>query len=128
MPTQANLMGAGCPALQSQASTGIFTIGLTGAGSSSRTAALSLPSDFSVFTTVSANTGARLPDGTAGYTNPGDTWIVVNHRASALLVYPFPSTGKIANGSAGAAFSVGSLKTATFLNIGIDTWAASLSA
>jgi len=121
-------MGAGCAPLQAQASTGIFTTGLTATGTSSRTAALSLPSDFTVFTTVAANTGARLPDCTLGNVNPGDTFIVVNHGASTLLVYPFPSTGKIANGSAGSGFSVATLKTATFLNIGVDTWAAALSA
>lgn len=124
MPTQANLMGSGCAALQAQASVGIFTNSLTATGSSSQANSLALPSDFCVVTTTAANTGVRLP--AVGVT-VGDTYIVVNHGASTLSVFPAVG-GSIAAGSANAAFSVGTLKTAYFLYIGSLNWAASVSA
>lgn len=124
MPTQLNLMGAGCPALQAQASVGIFSGALTATGTSSQANSLALPSDFNVITTCAANTGVRLP---AVGVNPGDTYIVVNHGLSTLSVFPAVG-GTIAAGSANAAFSVATLKTATFMFIGSLNWAASLSA
>jgi hypothetical protein len=51
----------------------------------------------------------------------------MNHGANTLSVYP-PTGGKIANGSANAAFSVAANKMATFVNIGSGNWAASVSA
>lgn len=125
MPTQSNLMGSGCPALQAQASVGIVTPSATAAGNSQGTA-LALPSDFVVFTTVAASTGTILP-ATGPQCNLGDSFIVVNHGANTLSVYP-PSGGKIANGSANAAFSVAASKTAYFTSIGGGNFAASLSA
>lgn len=128
MPTQSNLMGSGCPALQAQASVGLLTTNsnnLTATGSTQGTALL-LPSDFNVFTTVAASTGAILP-ATGPQCNLADTFIVVNHGANALSVYP-PSGGKIANGSTNAALSVGANKTAWFLSLGNGNFAASVSA
>jgi len=128
MPLQSNLMGAGCPALQAQASVGILnnnSNALTATGSSQGTA-LALPSDFNIFTTVAASTGTILP-ASGPQCNPGDTYIVVNHGANALSVYP-PTGGKIANGSANAAISVAATKTATFLSLGSGNFAASVSA
>jgi len=121
-------MGAGCPALQAQASVGLLTTNsnaLTATGSTQGTA-LALPSDFNVFTTVAASTGAILPV-TGPQCNQADTFIVVNHGANALLVYP-PTGGKIANGSTNAGLSVGSNKTAWFLSLGSGNFAASVSA
>ena len=123
MPTQANLMGSGCPALQAQASVGMPSLSQTATGSS-QTDAFLLPSDAVMFSTVASNTGAKLP----ANANLFDSYIVVNHGANTLKVYPNSAGGKIANGSAGAAFSVGTLKTASFLYLGSDNWAASLSA
>jgi hypothetical protein len=51
----------------------------------------------------------------------------VNHGANTLSVYP-PTGGKIANGSANAAFSVAATKTAQFQAISSTDYAASLSA
>jgi hypothetical protein len=127
MPTQRNLMGAGCPALQAQASVGIVSNSLTATGTTI-TDALKIPSDFAVFTTVASSTGAVLPTDATGAANFGDSFIVVNHGAQTLKIYPGTSAGKIANGSAGVAFSVASNKTATFSYLGSDNWAASLSA
>ena len=126
MPTQINLMGTGCSPLQAQASVGILSNNLTATGSSSQANALALPSDFNIFTTVAANTGGRLPASGNG-TNPGDTYIVVNHGASTLTIYP-ATGGTIANGSANAGFSVSATKTATFTYLGSNNWAAAVSA
>ena len=82
-------MGAGCPALQAQASVGLLTTNsnaLTATGNSQGTA-LALPSDFNVFTTVAASTGAILP-ATGPQCNVGDSFIIVNHGAQTLSVYP----------------------------------------
>jgi hypothetical protein len=127
MPTQKNLMGSGCPALQAQASVGIASTALVAAGSSLATA-LAAPSDAMQFSTVASSTGVRLPADSTGAANLFDSYIVINHGANTLSVYPGTSTGKIANGSAGAAFSVAATKTAWFLYLGSDNWAASLSA
>ena len=127
MPTQRNLMGSGNSALCAQASVGIPSAGQTALGSNLATA-LAAPSDLMVFTTVGASTGVRLPADSTGAVGIGDTYISVNHGANTLSVYPGTSSGKIANGSAGAAFSVAATKTATFTYIGSDNWAASLSA
>lgn len=125
MPTQSNLMGSGCPALQAQASVGIPATGLTAAGSTQGTA-LALPSDFSVFSTVGASTGTVLP-ATGPQCNLGDSFIVINHGANSLSVYP-PVGGKIANGTTNAAFAVAATKTAYFTSLGGGNFAASLSA
>lgn len=125
MPTQANLMGAGCPALQARASMGFPSIGLTATGSTQGTA-LALPSDFNQFSTAAASTGAILP-ATGFQYQITDTIIVVNHGANALTVYP-PTGGTIGTASANTGFSVASGKTAWFLVVGTNAYAASVSA
>ena len=123
MTTLRNLMGTGTAPLAAQATaTGILANTLTATGNSQGTA-LALPSDFNVFTTVASSTGAIMPSNCL----PGDWFTIVNHGASTLSVYP-PTGGKIANGSANAAFSVAATKTAYFVSIGSGNFAASLSA
>jgi hypothetical protein len=125
MPTQSNLMGSGCPALQAQASVGILSNSQTAAGSTQATA-LAMPSDFVIFTTVAASTGVRMP--AAGtQNNIGDSYIIVNHGVNALSVYP-PTGGAIANGTVNAALSVSANKTAWLFHIGSGNYAASVSA
>ena len=124
MPTQANLMGSGNSALCAQASVGVVTNSQTATGTI-RTDALALPSDFVIFTTVASNTGTRLPSANV---NLADSFIIVNHGANTLKVYPATSTGTVANGAAGAALSVAASKTAYFTFLGSDNWAASVSA
>ena len=123
MTTLRNLMGTGTAPLAAQATaTGILANTLTATGNSQGTA-LALPSDFNVFTTVAASTGTIMPSNCL----PGDWFTIVNHGANTLSVYP-PTGGKIANGSANAAFSVGANKTAQVICIDPLTFAASLSA
>ena len=127
MPTLNNLLGSGNSPLTCQASLGIPSTGLTATGNSQGTA-LAAPSDFMVFTTVAASTGVILPATVpTGPVNITDSYVVVNHGANTLSVYP-PSGGKVGTGSTNAAFSVASGKTAWFLNIGSNNWAASVSA
>jgi hypothetical protein len=130
MTLQANLLGTAEYLRQAQA--GLPSTGLTATGNSLATA-LQLQTDFCVFTTVAASTGCTLLGTVAAATGPClpvDSIIVVNHGANTLTVYPFAATGKIANGSAGAGFSVSATKMATFVLIsgGPDVWAASVSA
>src|SRR6478609_6592597 len=129
MPTQANLLGSGCPALQCRASLGFPSTGLTAAGSTQGTA-LVLPSDFNVVTTTAASTGVILP-AVSSQIQVTDTIIVVNHGANALTVYP-PVGGKVQVGAANAGLSVASGKTAWFLLVGstagANIYAASVSA
>lgn len=127
MPTQANLMGSGNSALCAQASVGVPSLSQTATGNSLATA-LACPSDFVVFTTVAASTGVRLPAASTGTVNIADSYIIVNHGANALSVYPGTSSGKVANGTAGAALSVPATKTVYLTYLGSDNWAASLSA
>lgn len=128
MPVQAFM--ASVPEFTRQAIVGIPSTGLTATGSGQSTA-LALPTDFNVFTTVASSTGAQLPWGvdgtTVGPVQLADEITVVNHGANTLSVYP-QTGGKIANGSANAAFSVAATKTAYFTYIGSGNWAAALSA
>lgn len=126
MPTQKNLMGSGCPALQAIASVGVPTLTFTAGGAGVQTG-LTLPSDAVICTAVASGAYCQLP--TAATQNPGlfDSYILVNHSGSTVNVST-TAAGKIANGSAGAAFAVGSTKTATFTYLGSDNWAAALSA
>jgi len=124
MTTTNNLLGTGNSGLSTQATLGILASGLTATGNNQGTA-LAIPSDFAVFTTVAASTGTILPSSAQG-AHATDWYTVVNHGANTLSVYP-PVGGKIANGSANAAFSVAATKTAAFLSIDGTNWAASLS-
>lgn len=124
MPTQANLMGAGCAALQAQASVGLLTNSQTASGASQ--GAQSLPSDFVIYTSSTLNTGPTLPaNGPA--VNAGDNFIIVNHSANSMNVWP-PTGGKIGTGSANAALALPAGKTGFYLNIGGGNYAASISA
>nr|WP_294525774.1 hypothetical protein [uncultured Rhodopila sp.] len=128
MTVQANM--AGLPEFTRQAITGLPSLSLTALGNS-QTTGLALATDFNVFTTVASSTGCQLPWGidgaTSGPVQIGDSITVVNHGANALSVYP-QSGGKIANGSANAAFSVSATKLADFTYIGGGNWAAAVSA
>jgi hypothetical protein len=121
---------AGLPEFTRQAIVGLPSLSLTALGSS-QTTGLALATDFNVFTTVASSTGCQLPWGTdgtvAGPVQIGDSITVVNHGANTLSVYP-QSGGKIANGSANAAFSVSATKLSEFTYIGGGNWAAAVSA
>jgi hypothetical protein len=104
---------------------GFPSAALTATGSTQGTA-LTLPTDFNVFTTTAASTGAILP-ATGFQVQVCDTIIIVNHGANSLAVYP-PSGGTIGTGAANASYAVASGKTAWFLVIGSNAYAASVSA
>ena len=128
MPTLTNLLGTGSSPLAAQAIMGMATaasLGLTAAGNSQGTA-LALTSDFNVVTTCASSAGVILP-ASGPNVNITDVWSVTNYGANTLSVYP-PTGGKIANGSANAAFSVAAGKTALFWSIGSGNWTALLSA
>ena len=127
----------GTPEYLRTAQQGIPSTGLTASGTT-QAGALQLTTDFNVFTTVASSqscvllgaldtTYAGTPGVNQGPCDLADTIVVVNHGAQTLSVFP-NGTGKIANGSASAAFSVAATKTCTFMYIGSGNWAASLSA
>ena len=124
MPTQANLMGSGCPALQAIASVGLAKTFLTGLGTTQGTA-LALPSDFNVFSTTALNTGAILPF-TGVNIQLADTIIVVNHGANPLTVYP-PVGGTLSTLAVNTGVAVPAGKTAWFLVVATNAFAYSLS-
>lgn len=125
MPTQANLLGAGCAPLQCRASMGFPSSALTALGTTQGTA-LVLPTDFNIFTTTATATGAILP-ATGFQYQITDTIIVVNHGANALLVYP-PVGGTIANAAVNTPLSVPAGKASWFLIVATNAYAASVSA
>lgn len=127
MPTSRNLMGSGCPAVQAQASVGVATTSFTAAGSGVQAGTV-LPSDLVICTAVSGSSYAQMPTGATVGAALGDSYIFVNHSGSTVQMSPATTAAKIANGSAGAAFAITTGKTAYFIYIGSDNWAASLSA
>jgi hypothetical protein len=93
--------------------------GLTAAGSTQNTA-YAIPSgqDESIFTTVAASTGARLP---SNGVSPGEEYVVTNHGANALSVYP-ATGGQIGTLGTNAAYSLAAGKFALFRSLGGGAW------
>lgn len=102
-----NLMAFGTPPALAQAIVGDVANNLTAAGTTQANA-LALSAVNNIVTTTAASTGVRLPA-----TQPGDSVIVANLGANALLVYPVVG-GAIQTGATNAGFSVPTLKTAVF--------------
>jgi hypothetical protein len=100
MTSAARLVQAGLGANASTAIAGTVADSLTATGTSSQTAALLCGADVNRFSTVAANSGALLP-----YMNPGDSMVVINAGANALLLYP-PVGGKINALGTNAGYSV----------------------
>ena|SRR5579872_4855964 len=129
MTIKSKLMAAGAPGLLAQQIAGTFANSLTAAGSTQGTAYQMTTDDIQIFTTVAASTGAIFMPGTGSAPSPysaGDEVQITNHGANTLSVYP-ATGGKIANGSANAAFSVPANKTAFFISLDGLSWAASVS-
>jgi hypothetical protein len=121
-------MGSGVPAAQALATTaGVPLQGLSGAGTSSQAAATLVTDDFSVFSTVALNSGARLPafNAISGTAQAGDIYRIVNFGANPLLVYP-ATGGNISQAGVNASVSIPVNKTADFYCIGANIWAASI--
>lgn len=128
MTTIANLMGSGVPPQQAQVTVGKPISGLAAAGSSSQANATLITSDVSVFTTVAALSGARLPaaNPASGLAQAGDVYIVVNSQGTnALLVYP-PVGGNFAGVAVNTAASIPFAKTGDFYCLGNNVWASSI--
>lgn len=131
MPLQSNLLGAGCPGLQAQVSLGnpsVASLSITAAGASQGTAAV-ISTDYNVVTTAAASTGVILPvcGASGNLVQIPDSITIVNHGANPLSVYP-PVGGKIANGVANAALALAATKSGTYTCIGVNLYAASISA
>lgn len=127
MTTIAKLMGAGVPATQAQCTNaGQPLLNQTAAGTTQANA-YAITSDFVVFGTVAASTGARLPAQSAPSMTAlaGDIYIVVNAGANALLVYP-PTGGNFVTLAANASVSLPAGKTADLYCLGNNVWAASI--
>ncbi len=117
-----NLMAFGVQGFAAQAIVGDVANNLTAAGSTQGTA-LKLSAVNNIVTTAAASTGVQVPA-----TGPVDSVTVVNLGANALSVYPVTG-GTIQGGAANAAFSVPTLKSATFVaRDGSGNLAAILSA
>lgn len=124
MTTIANLMGTSVPAAQAQATVGKPALNLTAAGTTQANAT-QITSDFSVFSTVPASSGARLPVQNAASMTAmaGDVYIVVNASATTMLVYP-PTGGSFVNAAASASLAGG--KTGDMYCLGNNVWAPSV--
>jgi hypothetical protein len=117
-----NLIGSGIAPLAANNIMGIVTSGLTATGSD-QAGALAITDDISIVTTTAASTGVRLPAGT----QPGDTYVIANHGANSLSVYP-PTGGKIANGTGDAAKALAATKAGIYISIDGTNYAAVISA
>lgn len=94
--------------------------GLTGAGTTIADA-LVIPTgqDFSIVTTTGSGTGVKLP---STGVSVGEEYVVANHGANALAVYPGLSTGKMGKATAGTAYSLASGTTGYFTYCGSQQW------
>lgn len=116
------IMGGGLSAATAQAIGGGVQTGLTATGSSIADA-LQLTASNVQISTAAASTGVLLPNGVIG-----DEVLIYNAGANTVAVYPPTSSQSINSGSAGAAFSVATTKTARFKKITSTLWIAQLGA
>lgn len=130
MTIKKNAMGNGTPAGQAGSLIGGVNAAVTATGSTQAGAALLTMTSNNVVTVGGASTGVILPPGVgSGDGMVAGDWVRVFNYVSgnAINVYP-PTGGKIQNGSANAAFSVGALKSAEFICIDGLNFAVNLSA
>lgn len=110
MPLKNELMSGGLPAaLANRLGFDTPNTGLTATGSTSQTGSLTMTSNFSVFGTVAANTGALIS---------AKEGFVFNGGVSALLLYP-PVGSSINNSSTNASISVPAGKGAMYWSAGL---------
>jgi hypothetical protein len=103
---------------------GELTSGATAAGTSQSTA-YAITTANTVFTTVAAGTGARLP--VTPTVSANDRLHVANHGANTLAVYP-PTGGKLSNRNANVPALIAPNKCAEFLCLDGTNYSALLSA
>lgn len=121
MATVRNIMGSGVQGLAAQSIVGMVTKGLTATASAQ--GGQSLPTSITEYSSSTSNYGPTLPATAA----PGDTYWVGNTSANTIKVWP-ASGFKINGGSADAALSIPTLKSAAFVSLGDGNWIAVLSA
>lgn len=117
MPITSRLINQGFTTDCAKAVIGDASTGLTAAGANQATAYV-IVSPLSVFSTVAAGTGARLPTGSS----PNDSLATYNGGANALTVYP-ASGGSINGGATNTGVSVSIKTLARFTCVGGDNWA-----
>ncbi|MEI6680608.1 MAG: hypothetical protein WCL21_18510 [Mariniphaga sp.] len=82
-----------------------------------------LPTSVVEYSSSTANYGPTLPSDSA----PGDKYWIANTSANTIKVWP-ASGFKINGGSADAALSIATLKSAVFISLGDGNWFAILTA
>lgn len=99
----------------------VVTQPLTATGNSQGTA-LAIPSgqDGTIVGTVAASTGVILPAAGVGL---GEEYMIANHGANALSVYPAVG-GKVGTAGTNAAYSLAAGKTGYFMFVGNLSWTA----
>jgi len=116
-----SLTGSGNAGLSAQAIVGFVSLAQT--ASAAAQGGQTLPTSIVEYTTSTANYGPTLPSDAA----PGDTYTVFNNTANTIKVWP-ASGFKINGGSADAALSIATLKSAVFISLGDGNWFAVASA
>jgi hypothetical protein len=110
MAFKSSLTGLGmAPALATHSCEGDVDNTVTATGSTSQANSYAITKPFTIFTTVGANTGGRLPS----FLTAGDEGVIQNNGASTLFLYP-PVGGIINGGSSNAKVDVATLKGARF--------------
>ena len=116
-----SIQGSGNAGQSAQAIVGFVT--KAAAATASAQGGQTLPTSVVEYATSTINYGPTLPADAA----PGDKYWVGNTSANTIKVWP-ASGFKINGGSADAALSITTLKSATFVSLGDGNWFANLSA
>jgi hypothetical protein len=116
-----SILGSGNAGQSAQAIVGFVT--KAQAATASAQGGQSLPTSVVEYSTSTSNYGPTLPSDAA----PGDKYWVSNTSANTIKVWP-ASGFKINGGSADAALSIATLKSAVFVSLGDGNWFAILSA
>lgn len=116
-----SLLGSGNAGQSAQAIVGFVSLAQTASGSAQ--GSQSLPTSIVEYTSSTSNYGPTLPSDAA----PGDMYTVFNNTANTIKVWP-ASGYKLNGGTADAALSLTTLKTATFTSLGNGNWVYNLTA
>ena len=121
MSLEKTIQGSGNAGQSAQAIVGFVT--KAAAATAAAQGGQLLPTSIVEYATSTINYGPTLPADAA----PGDKYWVGNTSANTIKVWP-ASGFKINGGSADAALSIATLKSATFVSLGDGNWFANLSA
>ena len=121
MTLAVNLLGTGVPGGAADAITGFVSLAQTASGSAQ--GSQTFASDIVEYTSSTSAYGPTLPSDAA----PGDMYTVFNNTANTIKVWP--ASGYALNGgTADAALSLTTKKTATFTSLGNGNWVYNLTA